>query len=131
MKAKKVYEMIDPYASEETDAMDLDVNYKKKLIEDWFAKWAPDADYEIDKVTGMIYVKNYVHIENHSKTDKLYLLEDMVFEKSLWIEDINFSTLPEYLSVKGTFDLYGTKIRKSDPKLSFLYKLGVDIIVNE
>jgi len=48
MKAKKVYEMLDPYASEETD-IGIDASYKnelnKKYIE-WFEDMSPDTEYE-------------------------------------------------------------------------------------
>jgi len=50
MKAKKVFEMIDPYASEDAD-MDLDVSYKskvlKKKIENWFEKYDAESGFKI------------------------------------------------------------------------------------
>jgi len=108
MKAKKVYEMIDPYASEE-DAIDLDVSYQKKLIEKWFAKWAPDAEYNIDKYLN-IEIANFVKITNHSKSIKLSLPDNMTFLKSLLIYDYGFDKLPNNLTVYGTLDIYSTAI---------------------
>jgi hypothetical protein len=47
MKAKKVYEMIDPYADQDSD-IGIDISYKneinKKYIQ-WFESIAPDTEY--------------------------------------------------------------------------------------
>jgi len=108
MKAKKVYEMIDPYASEETDAMDLDISYKKKLIEDWFAKWAPDADYEIDDDLN-INIDTFLDLEN---SDVTHLPDNLIINERLDLKRSNIIKLPRNLTVFHWIDLTYTSIKE-------------------
>jgi len=101
MKAKKVNEMIDPYASEE-DAMDLDVSYKKKLIEDWFDKWAPDNEYTIDK-------------DMNIRTGNMNLNSALVTE------------LPENITIDGWLDLHDSRITKLPNNITIEGEGGIDL----
>jgi len=111
MKAKKVYEMLDPYASEETDNMDLDVSYKKKLIEDWFDKWLPDVEYSIDKFNH-IFIDTYVEFYKSSVD---FLPENLTINGNLDIAETEIKILPKTLLVKGIIDATGSKIEILEP----------------
>jgi len=121
MKAKKVFEMIDPYTSEE-DAMDLDISYKKKLIEDWFSKWAPDADYIIEKNLDIIVFEGLYL--NNSKVD--VLPNNLMIEGDLSLDHTPISILPENLTVTGYLDLEHTLILKLPDNLTIGESLFLD-----
>jgi len=105
MKAKKVYEMIDPYTSEDAN-MDLDVSYKKKLIEDWFQETDPDIEYHLDKdlnitISEAVYL-GYSSIE--------YLPDNLTVKADMDISRNKIKKLPRNLTVEGFFDIRGTSI---------------------
>jgi len=110
MKAKKVYEMIDPYTSEE-DAMDLDVSYKNKIlrkgIEEWFTKWAPGEEYTIDKDLNIV-VNGSIDLENIAIDVKLP--DNMTIHGWLDVRGSLVSEIPNNLTIYGNFWVSSSKI---------------------
>jgi len=81
MKAKKVYEMIDPYA-EEGSGMGLDATYNTKLkkdIEDWFSVNLPDNDVTVEYDKGFrVYVNGML--------DLYKLTYPLIFPRDIYME---------------------------------------------
>jgi len=130
MKAKKVYEMIDPYAPEE-DALDIDVSYKNKVIrkgiENWFAKWTPNTPYIIDKYLN-ITAEQYINLADKdvdfipdnltvqgslilTNCKKIHKLpKGLKIQFALILIKTNISELPDDLRIKGNLDISNTQI---------------------
>jgi len=133
MKAKKVYEMIDPYASEDVD-MDLDVSYKNKIlrkgIEEWFSKWVPDAEYDIDKDLN-IETKGSMSLFPEI-IDKLP--DNLTVNGYLDLTYSQIYTLPRNLTVKTNLFLQKSKIRHLPSTLKVYRNLDISntkIIIND
>jgi len=98
MKAKKVYEMIDPYASEETNAIDIDLSYKRRILIKWLDKYTDSYGYEFTD-DGRILILNDIVLEYPEITE---LPENLTINGNLFIEATNIKYLPDSLEIHGS-----------------------------
>jgi len=100
--------MIDPYASEEPNAIDLDLSHKKQRTKKWAKKWIRDNTYTVNKI-GHLTVDNNVTLYN----SKLYNLPDNItVNGNMFIESVNFKKLPNNLTVNGCFSISNTQVNE-------------------
>ena len=126
MKAKKVYEFINP----KTDEYDLEDNielgpnvFKRKKIEDWFKKWAPDADYDID---DDLHVNVFTSIDLSSTDIEHLPIENLTIQNSLILRYCeNLKSLPDNLTVVNLF-LSGSSITELPKNLKITNNLYVN-----
>ena len=79
---------------------------KVAQIKQWFEKWAPRVEYEIDDNFN-IYVKEYLNLSDVNITS---LPDNLEVERNLYLEDTNITSLPDDLKVGGYLDLRNTEI---------------------
>jgi len=109
MKAKKVNEMIDPYASEE-DAIDLDLSYKKKHIIKWFDEYYPNLNYTLNKDFSVIIHGNFTikHYSNpyyigEIKKPTVIPVDKMIVEGFFDSSEARLDKLPSYLHAEDVY----------------------------
>jgi hypothetical protein len=98
MKAKKVYEMIDPYASEETNAIDIDLSYKRRILIKWLDKYTDSYGYEFMD-DGKVLILNDLVLEYPEITE---IPENLIIGGNLYIEATNIKYLPDSLEMHGS-----------------------------
>ena len=129
MKAKKVYEFINPKTDkyELEDVLPLGTKALKKIeIDDWFKTWAPNVEYTVDDGLD-IKVNDYLdlsgskvtelpdnlHINeslNLSSSDIIKLSDNMYIERNLDLWETAITKLPNNLYVGGDLNLWDTAI---------------------
>ena len=114
------------------------------IVDDWFAQWAPDTEYEIDDnfniyVKGNLYlsgakitslpdnleVSGYIDLENNKEITSLP--DNLKVGKFLDLRNTNIISLPNNLKVKGSLFLEGTKITSLPDDL----KVGGSILIHD
>jgi len=114
MRAIKVNEMIDPYASED-DNMNLPT-FKKNLLqkaEEWCEKWFPWNNFEIDDNANITFPGMYIVGIDRNLTE---LPNNLTIEGVMVIdEDSILEYLPENLTIGRDFNMAYTKYIKEIP----------------
>ena len=87
---------------------------RKVQIEEWFRKWAPDAEYTIDKDFN-IRVEGFLYLRGTQITE---LPDNLIVDGYLDLYGTQVTELPEGLSVGRFLDLRGTEIRELPEGLS-------------
>jgi len=113
MKAKKVYEMIDPY-KESDDAMALDISYYKLQVEKWAKKWIiSDTEYIIDENGKLTIHGNF---EPTSK-DISYIPDNTTIYGWADLRETKIVNFPKKLTIDRGLAFTGTKITEIDKDL--------------
>ena len=111
MKAKKVYEFINPktdqYELEDTIPLGTKA-VKIAEIKDWFATWAPGSDYNISDDLN-IKVNEYLDLE-YSKVTKLP--DNLHIRGNLYLFGSVVTKLPDNLHIEGSLFLQGSAVTK-------------------
>ena len=79
---------------------------KKAQIDNWFKKWAPGVEYEIDDNLN-IYVDGYLDLDI---TDVTSLPDNLKIGRSLFLKNTKITSLPDNLKVGEDLNLTNTKI---------------------
>jgi len=100
MKAKKVFEMIDPYASEDVDSIDLDVSYKNKVIrkgiEEWMAIHLPNETGEWEITNDLV-----VDFSNRKRKYNLMISQITDLPFTIKIDDVIILSSPKLKNITG------------------------------
>ena len=116
MKAKKVYEFKRTRKQGLSKQTEIGLTvYKRKEIEKWFKKYAPNAIYEIKDDLSVI-VNGVLYLENTNITELPF--ENLTVNGFLNLDYSGIEELPDTLSISGSLYLEKTKITELPDNLN-------------
>jgi len=116
MKAKKVNEMIDPYASEDTD-MGIDVSYRNTLIEKWCEVYLEDYKYTMDIHNSLVTINESVIIEQGNEEFIEFPMKRLKVEGSLSLYKCDIGNMPEEVITDFYLEISRSTIKKLPEKI--------------
>ena len=109
MKAKKVYEFINPKTDKYSleDTLPLGPKFlERKRIEEWFEKWVPDVEYIIDNDLN-IKIDSALDLMGSNTT---WMPDNLFVKRWVDLKESNIIKLPDNLIIMGGLDIENTNI---------------------